>query len=186
MARYIFLAFTLILSATQFPDTVDKILGQIKDEKAQYPAQNQHSSLGADSQQQDNNSRHSYVSVANKVVLKMGRDGHFRTQLRMNNRPVYVLVDTGASSVAINESTARKIGISIRPSDFKYKSRTANGMTRYAAVTIREIAIGSIRIRNVNAAVLKDQSLSTTLLGMSFLRKLRKFEVSGKRLTLVR
>ena len=110
--------------------------------------------------------------------------GHYVTDVRMNNRKVKVLVDTGATMVAMSESTARKIGIRLKPADFKYNVNTANGVAKMASVTIKEISIGNIRVKNVRAGVSKDGGLSTTLLGMSFLNKLRRFEVRGDTLLL--
>ena len=95
-----------------------------------------------------------------------------------------VLVDTGATLVAINESTARRIGIRLKPSDFKYKVRTANGITEAAAATIKEIRIGRVVVRDIRASVSRDESLSVILLGMSFLNKLKRFEVDSGTLVL--
>ncbi len=58
--------------------------------------------------------------------------GHFIAKARLNGRPVDVLVDTGATLVAINESTARRIGLKLSAADFKYKVNTANGQTMAA------------------------------------------------------
>lgn len=110
--------------------------------------------------------------------------GHFNFKARLNGRNVKVLVDTGASSVAINRSTARRIGIRLKPTDFKYTANTANGQTKFARATIKEIRIDGVMVRNVKAAVLDDRSLSDTLLGMSFLGKLSSFEIKGRTLTL--
>ncbi len=119
-----------------------------------------------------------------KVQIRAGYGGHYYTEVRMNNRPVKVMVDTGATMVALNETTARKIGIHLKASDFKYKVNTANGVTKMASAMIREIRIGNIRVQNVRAGISRDGALSTTLLGMSFLNQLKRFEVSGQTLLL--
>ena len=115
---------------------------------------------------------------------KMKRNGHFYFNTKMNGASVKVMVDTGATGVAINRSTARRMGIKLSNSDFKYKSQTANGIAYYASAKIDEIKIGRVVVYDVRAAVLKDSSLSETLLGMTFLRKLKKFEVSNGTLIL--
>jgi len=119
-----------------------------------------------------------------KARVKMDSRGHFVTKARMNGRQVEVLVDTGATSVAINRSTAKRLGIRLKQSDFKYKVETANGSTKAAAATIDRIEIGRVTVRNVRAAVLDDKALSSTLLGMTFLGELRKFEVKNRELVL--
>lgn len=116
--------------------------------------------------------------------IKGDRRGHFTTNARMNGRTVEVLVDTGATSVAINKSTARRLGIKISASDFKYKVNTANGTVKAASVMIDRVEIGRVSVKNVRAAVLPDNSLSSTLLGMTFLGQLRSFEVRSGELVL--
>ncbi len=113
------------------------------------------------------------------------RGGQFDFNTSMNGSNVRVLVDTGASSVAINQSTARRIGIKLSKSAFRYTANTANGRVKMARATIKEIRIGSIRVKGVEAAVLPDKSLDHTLLGMSFLNRLKKFEFQGNKLKLI-
>lgn len=120
-----------------------------------------------------------------KTRLKMDSRGHFLTTAKMNGRNVEVLVDTGATSVAINKSTARRLGINLKKADFKYEVNTANGKTRAASTMIEKIQIGRVTVRNVSAAVLDDKALSSTLLGMSFLGQLKSFEVKNRELLLV-
>lgn len=116
--------------------------------------------------------------------IRMDARGHFVTNARMNGRTVEVLVDTGATSVAINRSTARRLGIHLNASDFKYTVSTANGKTKAAAAFIDRIEIGRVGVRNVRAAVLDDNALSGTLLGMTFLGELRGFEIRNRELVL--
>jgi aspartyl protease family protein len=89
------------------------------------------------------------------------------------------LIDTGATVVAINASTARRIGIVLTPSDFTHSVVTANGETKAAAATIDTVRIGKIYIDKVPAVVLEDSALSGTLVGMSFLKRLSKYEVEN-------
>jgi aspartyl protease family protein len=111
--------------------------------------------------------------------------GQFDFNSSMNGLHVQVLVDTGASSVTINRSTARRIGIELDDRDFKNFADTANGRTSFARATIDEIRINGIVVRNVRTAVLKDTSLNKALLGMTFLNKLKKFEFQGNQLKLI-
>ncbi len=169
MWRFIILAGSIMVTATQMPVLVEKVMAAR--ENSQQVAVEKSSRPRKPSQAK------SVSYSGRKVRIKSGYGGHFITDVRMNNRSVKVLVDTGATTVAINETTARKIGIHLRPADFKYKVSTANGIARMASATISEIRIGNIRVKNVRAGVLKDSALSSTLLGMSFLNKLRRFEV---------
>jgi aspartyl protease family protein len=119
-----------------------------------------------------------------RARVAMDRSGHFVTDFRLNGRSVAAMVDTGATLVAVNTSTARRIGIKLVPSDFKYTVKTANGTVAAAAAVIDEVTIGRITIDNVQAAVLPDRALDGTLVGMSFLGQLRSFNVENGALVL--
>lgn len=123
-------------------------------------------------------------AASGEARLKANDQGHFIADFKMNGRTVTALVDTGASMVAINKSTARKLGINVSPSDFKYEVNTANGKTKVAAAIIREITIGRVKVRDVEAAVMDDKALDGTLLGMTFLKQLRSFGVTDGELVL--
>jgi aspartyl protease family protein len=126
----------------------------------------------------------SKASLSGEERIDADRQGHFVSQFRMNGKPVQALVDTGASIVAISKSTARRLGISVSPSDFIYPVQTANGTTKVARAVIKSIEFGSIRVRDVEAAVIDDKSLGGTLLGMSFLNQLKSFKVEDGELIL--
>ena len=118
------------------------------------------------------------------VVLRAGNNGHFEVRAHINGRPIDVLVDTGASVVALTYEDAEAAGIFPSAADFKYKVQTANGEARVAAVTLDQVAIDDITIRNVRGFVSERGKLATTLLGMSFLSKLSRAEMSRGTLTL--
>ncbi|MCP3056991.1 retropepsin-like aspartic protease family protein [Aurantimonas marianensis] len=118
------------------------------------------------------------------ALLRADRSGHFRADARMNGRPVPVLVDTGATFVAIDEATARQLGIVPARTDYRHTVQTANGETRAALARIDRLQLGPIELRDVEALVTRDGTLPVTLLGMSFLSRLSKFEIADGRLTL--
>ena len=60
------------------------------------------------------------ATLSSEERIGMNDQGHFVAQFRMNGRPVEAMVDTGATMVAINKSTARRLGITVIPADFKY------------------------------------------------------------------
>lgn len=112
-----------------------------------------------------------------RVRLEADGRGHFVGSFRLNGRSVEALVDTGATLVAINRSTARRIGLHLMPGDFIHEVNTANGRTRAAAAVLDQLEIGGIRVEKVEAVVLDDGALAATLIGMSFLNRLDRFEV---------
>jgi aspartyl protease family protein len=118
------------------------------------------------------------------VELRAGAYGHFHTRAEINGRPISVMVDTGASMVALSFEDALEAGIQVRDRDFTHRVSTANGYARMAPVMIDRISIGDITVRNVSGAVLESGKLSTTLLGMSFLSRLQRVDIRSGTLVL--
>ncbi|HUS95974.1 MAG TPA: TIGR02281 family clan AA aspartic protease, partial [Hyphomicrobiaceae bacterium] len=110
--------------------------------------------------------------------------GHFFADASINGSTIRVLVDTGASLVALSHEDARRAGIFVGEGDYKYTTSTANGQARIAIVELARVSIGSIMVYNVRAAVGEPGALKTTLLGMSFLGKLRRTEMRQGQLIL--
>ncbi|HMO29215.1 TIGR02281 family clan AA aspartic protease [Enterovirga sp.] len=126
----------------------------------------------------------SFEAGSRTETIAGDRRGHFAVEGRVEGTPVPLMVDTGASLVVLREEDAERIGIHLRRSDFTGRSRTANGTGTYAPVTLRRLSVGGIEIRDVEAAIVPRGRLGVNLLGMSFLRRLRSFDISGNRLTL--
>jgi len=116
--------------------------------------------------------------LGRETRIKLGARGQFIASARLDGYRSDVLVDTGASAVAINETAAHKMGIYLNQSDFKHTVHTANGPTKAAMVMINEIEIGRVVVRDVRALVTRDKSLNVILLGMTFLNRLKKYEVN--------
>ena len=121
---------------------------------------------------------------AGSVTLPAGDYGHFHTEADINGRHIAVMVDTGASLVALTYEDARRAGISVGPSDFTHTAQTANGIARVAPVTIPRISIGDITLRNVAGVVSERGASERTLLGMSFLGRLSRVEMRAGSLVL--
>ncbi len=118
------------------------------------------------------------------VQLRADAAGHYSGNFLFNGKTVTGLIDTGATTVAINESMARRLGFGANTLDFAYAVNTANGRTQAARIVLDRVEIGSVRVREVEAMVLRDEALSGTLVGMSFLRKLGSYRVEKGRLEL--
>jgi aspartyl protease family protein len=120
------------------------------------------------------------------VRVAANRNGHYVSKIEVNNRPVTAMVDTGATVVALRYEDARALGL-VSPGDkFDSRVRTANGEGRAKRVQLRSVTFGTITIRDVDALVLEQGALATNLLGMSFLRRLSRFEVQRGVLVLER
>lgn len=112
-----------------------------------------------------------------EVRIKAGRDGHFYVDADVNLRPVRLMVDTGATVVALRASDAAAAGIRVRDADFTNPVQTANGQTRAAEAMLDSIAISDIELRHIRALIIPDDQLAISLLGGSFLHGLHRFEV---------
>lgn len=118
------------------------------------------------------------------MELDAGSGGHFITNASINNRSIEVMVDTGASAVALSHEDASRIGLKPRNLNYDVRVSTANGEGKAARVMLREVEIGSVRVQNVEGLVLQEGALRGTLLGMSFLGRLRSFKVEDGKLIL--
>ncbi len=118
------------------------------------------------------------------VRVRRRPDGHFMARVEVNGSPVSMLVDTGASTVVLRPADAERAGIEIKNLNFSVPVQTANGTTFAAPVRLRSITIGGIEVRDVETLVSKPGNLKESLLGMTFLKRLRSYEFAGEFLTL--
>lgn len=109
--------------------------------------------------------------------LKAVQGGHFVTSADINGTAITVLVDTGATAVALSYEDAMSVGLRPGSLDYNVPISTANGMTQAARVKIDRIAIDGVEVEDVDGLVLPEGALRGTLLGMSFLSRLDSFKV---------
>ena len=112
-----------------------------------------------------------------------GADGHYWAQARIEGRAVRVLVDTGASVVALTRADALRLGVDPEPEDFTGRVQTASGVVRAAPVQLKSVSVAGARVDEVEALVV-EQGLEYSLLGMSYLGRLSAFEATPAGLTL--
>ena len=103
--------------------------------------------------------------------------GHYVTTASINGSDIGVLVDTGATAVALSYEDADDAGLRPGNLTFDVPVSTANGVAQAARVKIDRIAIDGIEVDDVDALVLPEGALRGTLLGMSFLGRLSSFRV---------
>lgn len=118
------------------------------------------------------------------LTLAANRQGHFMTEGRVNGSRMDFLVDTGASQVVLRASAAAQAGIHPMPADYITTVSTANGKIKAAPAKLDRIEIGEITVYNVPALVLPDEALSQNLLGVSFLSRLRRYQVADGKMVL--
>lgn len=104
-------------------------------------------------------------------------DGHYWAEADVDGRRVRFVVDTGATVVALTPEDAKRLGYDPAKLDFIYGVQTANGQARAARVELASVSVAGARVKNVDAFVMED-GLETSLLGMSYLGRLSRFEAS--------
>src|SRR5258708_6025071 len=107
------------------------------------------------------------------MVIKAGSGGHFEVDARVDGRRLAMIVDTGASQIALRASDAARAGFHPAQRDYSVKVMTANGEGRAARVDLGRVEVGDIVVRDVAALVMPDEMLAVNLLGMSFLSRVR-------------
>jgi aspartyl protease family protein len=117
-------------------------------------------------------------TLARFVEIRAGDHGHYITTASIDHMPVEVLVDTGASKVALSYEDAERIGLHPFALHFDQPVATANGIVEAAVVTLRRIEIQNVIVHDVEGMVLPQGAMRGTLLGMSFLNRLSGFRMS--------
>lgn len=104
-----------------------------------------------------------------EIVLPAGPGGHFMAQGAINGRNVQFMVDTGATSVALGQAEADRIGLDYK-SGRRAMSSTANGTVPVHLLTLSAVRIGEVTVSNVQAVVMP-APMPYVLLGNSFLNR---------------
>ncbi|MDE3738147.1 TIGR02281 family clan AA aspartic protease [Pseudomonas resinovorans] len=114
-----------------------------------------------------------------QLSVARGNNGHYQVAGSIEGHPVQFLVDTGATSVAMNENQARRLGIDYRVKGLPMKASTAGGTVNAWQVKFDSIKVGSLEVLGVEGAVIEGEAPVEVLLGMSFLNRVRWREEQG-------
>jgi aspartyl protease family protein len=123
------------------------------------------------------------LESSGSLRINISSDGHFYIDVRINDIPMHFMIDTGASDIVISVSEAEKIGINPKNLIFNKPYQTANGRSWGASIKFDKVEVGDVIFRDVSASV-NNANMGTSLLGMSFLRKFKKYEFYRDKLIL--
>lgn len=129
-----------------------------------------------------NGTRAALMNMDGAVQLGRKADGHFYADVEINGTAVTMLVDTGASGIALSREDARKAGIPTSIGMNEVVGRRADGSVHGEFITIDRIALGEKSAEQMPAMILNAGEQS--LLGQSFLQKFASVEIRGDTMTL--
>ncbi|MCE4555126.1 retropepsin-like aspartic protease family protein [Roseateles cellulosilyticus] len=104
-----------------------------------------------------------------QIVMTAGPGGHFTTSGLINGQTTSFLLDTGATSVAISQIEAERLGLRYA-NGRRVMTQTANGAVPAYMIQLMSIRIGEVEVRDVTAIVIPGQ-MNHVLLGNSFLSR---------------
>lgn len=124
------------------------------------------------------------VGQGGEVIVNRRLSGQFAITAKVDGVRVTFLFDTGASVVVLTSEDAARAGIETNDLSYDVPVTTANGAALAAETRLDNIAVGPIAMHNVRALVAKPGSLEESLLGMTFLERLKSYTVERGRLIL--
>lgn len=119
-----------------------------------------------------------YAQRSREELRLLGNGNSFFADGLINGQPVRMLVDTGATTVALSETKARELGIAYVLDGKGATVQTASGTSQAYAVKLDSLKLGSQTFRDVQAVVIQGDSPKSVLLGMNVLRR---FDVDHRR-----
>lgn len=122
-------------------------------------------------------------NTPNAVTFPVSSDGHFYIRAQVNGVPVVFLADTGASSIVLSPSDAKRLGINPAELAFDRIYETANGTGRGRSVRINVFKVQGIQLHDIRVSI-NEAEMSSSLLGMTFFKRLKRYEVKEDKLTL--
>jgi aspartyl protease family protein len=118
------------------------------------------------------------------VRIRRSDDGAFTAHTEVNGVAIPMLLDSGAATIVLRRTDAERAGVDVKNLDFDTPLKTANGTSYVAPTRLKSVSIGPLALSDVEALVAKPGTLNESLLGMSFLRRLRSYQVAGNFVTL--
>jgi aspartyl protease family protein len=117
------------------------------------------------------------------ITIRRQDDGHYWLQVDVNGKPVRFMIDSGATTTAVNANTARETGIEVDANGYPVFLNTANGSVAAQRGIIQSLKIGTHEIGHHNVVV-SESFGDTNVLGMNFLDSMQSWKVEGNVMTL--
>ncbi|KLE34000.1 retropepsin-like aspartic protease family protein [Aurantiacibacter luteus] len=118
-----------------------------------------------------------------ETALERESDGHFYADVVIDGTPTRMLVDTGASVIALTGEDASALGLTWDDSQIVPVAQGANGVVYGVHTQLGEVRVGAFEAENV-AAMIIPEGLSVSLLGQSFLSTIASVRIADDRMVL--
>ena len=115
------------------------------------------------------------------IELRRQDDGHYWLTVDINSKPVRFMVDSGATTTAINATTAREAGV--EADGYPIILSTANGRIAAKRGVVRSLSVGPHSIEN-HPVVVSERFGDVNVLGMNFLNSMQSWRVEGNMMVL--
>ena len=130
-------------------------------------------------------SQHPKLEVrGGETVVPMASDGHYWVEARVNGKPGWFLIDTGATFTGLTPTFAEEADVKPDPHQLPVELDTANGPITARIGNIDEMRFGNIVVNNLEAAISPVRDEGTNLIGMNLLSRLATWRVEGDKLVL--
>jgi aspartyl protease family protein len=129
--------------------------------------------------------RQSVMMEGARIEVPQSVDGHYYLTMGVNGTPIRFVVDTGATELVLSREDAARAGIDLDRLIFSGRAFTANGEVATAPVTLDTVELGPVLETGVRAVV-NGSEMQDSLLGMSYLQRFERIEISGGTLVLER
>lgn len=127
----------------------------------------------------DKRAIHDISYTSHELILNADRSGHYRVAGTINHNAVEFLIDTGATTVALGESTARRLALQGR---YPIIVSTANGKVQGSVTRLEQLTFGGFKLHDVKAVIVPNIDDDSILLGMNVLSR---FTIEQKKNRLV-
>lgn len=166
-------AFVLVLSLLRSMDSADApVEGAVAVETTEQLAKSE-----------GENGPQAVASSAGEVVLHRGADSHFRATVKINGVDIDMLVDSGASVVALSQADAERVGLFSNPSEFSATAQGAGGAVPVKPVKLDRVALGPIEKHDVQGVII-GSDMNQSLLGQSFLKQIGSVTIKDDTMTI--
>ncbi len=124
------------------------------------------------------------VTPSGQIEIPRAGDGHYYLTLDIGGVAVEFLADTGATTVVLSDTDARRLGIDPDALAYLGEAVTANGTVQTADVALRQVSLGPFEDAKIMASVTKGV-MDVSLLGMNYLG-LYRIEIDQNKMILSR